>query len=339
MSAHAATLRPLAWGAAALAAVIALIFSLPLVVLLAFAGGWGGSAQAARSPVDAQALDEWMADQVPGSPLLGLGQVFVAEGVRNGIDPRALVAIARHESVLGTQGSGVGIHNAFGWGPGIAFPTWQDNIATVARGLARSYVSKGRATLAEIQPLWAPVGAGNDPSDLNSAWLDAVGRNYADLGGDPGRPITLEAQGNVLAAGATIGPGGLATPTGGVGTLGGGPGQGSHSYAASPNNWQSDHAIDIALPFGSPLYALDAGEIVRIGGDPTDFSGRFGGAHLTVVSADDQYYYAHLSGIVVGEGERVGLGQLIGFSGRANGADHLHLGVLRRDPVALAGVG
>ena len=156
---------------------------------------------------------------------------------------------------------------------------------------------------------------------------------------DPALPITLEAQGGALGAGATIGPEGLATPTGGVGTVGGGPGEGTHSYGALPNNWQSDHAVDIGLPFGSPLYAIDAGVIVRVGGDPTDFSGRFGGAQLTVVSADDAYYYAHLSGLVVREGERVALGQLIGFSGAANGTDHLHLGVLRRDPVALAGLG
>ncbi|MGE4178076.1 MAG: M23 family metallopeptidase [Thermoleophilia bacterium] len=325
-------------GIAALAGVVALIVALPLLVLVALAGGWSSSARAASSPVDAAALDEWMADEVPGSPLIGLGAVFVAEGVRNGIDPRALVAIARHESVLGTQGSGAGIHNAFGWGPAIPFPSWRQNIATVARGLATNYVGRGRDTLAEIQPIWAPIGAANDPGGLNTAWLDAVGRSYSDLGGDPALPITLDAQGGAMGKGATIGVGGLATPTGGAGTLGGGPGEGTHSYTSYPDNWQSDHAVDINLPFGSPLYAIDAGVIVRVGGDPADFSGRFGGAQLTVQSRDDAYYYAHLSGIVVRDGERVALGQLIGFSGAANGTDHLHLGVMRRDPVAVAGI-
>ena len=338
MTARAAPLRPVAAGAAAIAGVVALIVGLPLVALLSLGGGTGSAAMIG-SPVDPKALDEWMAEGVPGSPLVGLGYVFVAEGVRNGLDPRALVAIARHESVLGTAGSGAGIHNAFGWGPGIAFPSWQSNVATVARGLAHNYVSRGRATLAEIQPIWAPLGATNDPTDLNSSWVEAVGEYYADLGGDPTRPITLEAQGGVRAGGATIGPIGLATPTGGVGKLGGLPGVGTHSYASWPNNWQSDRAVDVLLPFGSPLYAIDAGTIARVGGDPTDFSGRFGGARLTLISGDDQYYYAHLSALVVGEGERVGLGQLIGYSGQANGVDHLHLGVLRHDPVAIGGVG
>lgn len=325
-------------GLAALAAVVALILSLPLLALIALAGGWTEPARATGSPVDAAALDEWMERAVSDSPLVGLGHVFVAEGVRQGLDPRALVAIARHESVLGTAGSGAGIHNAFGWGPGIRFASWEANIATVAGGLASNYVGRGRATLAAIQPIWAPVGATNDPTDLNSAWLEAVGRYYSDLGGDPARPITLEAQGGGL-GGATIGPAGLATPTGGVGALGGRPGEGTHDYGAWPNNWQSDRAVDISLPFGSPLFAIGAGTVVRVGGNPASFSGRFGGAQLTVVSADDAYYYAHLSGLVVREGERVGLGQLIGFSGSANGSDHLHLGVMRRDPVALIGLG
>jgi murein DD-endopeptidase MepM/ murein hydrolase activator NlpD len=332
---RAAPLRPIAVGAVALAGVIALIVGIPLIALLSLSSGTGNDATA-RSPVDAKALDAWMAKQVPDSPLIGLGYVFVAEGTHNGLDPRALVAIAKHESVLGTAGSGANIHNAFGWGPAIAFPTWQANIATVARGLAHDYVAKGHDTLAEIQPIWAPQGAANDPTGLNTSWVQAVGDNYADLGGDPTRPITLAAQGGVGAAGATIGPTGLATPTGGVGELGSGPGVGTHSYTAWPDNWQSDRAVDILLPFGSPIYAIDAGIIARVGGDPTNFAGRFGGAHLTLISADDQYFYGHLSGLVVGEGGRVGLGQIIGYSGHANGVEHLHLGSADHDPVGIS---
>lgn len=259
MTARASAAPLLRLGLGALAAVTALIVALPLLVVVMLAGAWGRKAQIAGSPVDAAALDRWMADRVPVSPLVGLGAVFVAEGVRNGIDPRALVAIAYNESTLGTRGSGAGINNAFGWGPGIPFASWQDNIATVARGLAENYVGKGLATLAEIQPVWAPVGAANDPTNLNSAWLAAVSRSYVELGGDPDRPITLEAQGGGAGTGATIGATGLATPKGGVGTLGVGPGEGTHSYSAWPDNWQSDRALDVNLPFGSPLYAIDAG--------------------------------------------------------------------------------
>jgi hypothetical protein len=179
--------RPVALAGAGLAAVMTLIVGLPVLALL----GWSASAGSAASPIDGAALDDWMAEKVPASPLVGLGSVFVAEGTRNRIDPRALVAIAYHESVLGTAGSGAGIHNAFGWGPAIPFPSWQDNIATVARGLASGYVAKGRDTLAEIAPIWAPIGAANDPLGLNVNWLAAVGASYEELGGDPTGSIAL----------------------------------------------------------------------------------------------------------------------------------------------------
>jgi murein DD-endopeptidase MepM/ murein hydrolase activator NlpD len=239
--------------------------------------------------------------------------------------------------VRGTAGSGARIHNAFGWGPAIPFPSWRQNIATVARGLAEGYVAEGRATLADIQPVWAPVGAANDPDGLNSSWLTAVSGLYADMGADPGRPVTLEAQAT-RPPGPRVGPTGLATPTGGAGAMGGGPGEGTHSASARPDDWQSDRAVDIVLPFGSPLYAVDAGRVIGIGGDPADVAGRFGGARLTLAGARDRYFYAHLSATVVGEGERVARGQLIGFSGSAGGVEHLHLGAMRADPRALAGL-
>lgn len=322
-------------GAVAVAAVIALIVALPVAALLVVAGRDDGPARIAAT--DAAALDAWMAEQAPGAPLAGLGHVLVAEGARNGIDPRVLAAIARHESALGTAGSGAGIHNAFGWGPAIPFASWRQNIATVARGLAEGYVAQGRATLAEIQPVWAPLGAANDPDGLNSSWLAAVSGLYAAMGADPGRPVTLEAQAP-RPPGPRTGPAGLATPTGGAGAIGGGPGEGTHSASARPDDWQSDRAVDIALPFGSPLYAVEAGRVVGIGGDPTDVAGRFGGARLTLASAADRYFYAHLSATVAGEGERVARGELIGFSGSAGGVEHLHLGVMRAEPGLVAGL-
>jgi hypothetical protein len=155
-------------------------------------GVLGAGAVGASAPAGAQELDAWMAQKVPGSPLVGMGAVFVREGQANGIDPRFLVAVAYHESVLGTAGSGRDINNAFGWGPAIPFSSWEENIATVAEGLADGYVGEGLTTVGQIQGKWAPVGAGNDPSNLNSNWLDAVSKTLVELGGDPG--------GSVLAA-------------------------------------------------------------------------------------------------------------------------------------------
>jgi hypothetical protein len=136
-------------------------------------------------------LDEWMARKNPGAPLVGLGDVFLREGEANGIDPRALVAIARAESSLGSDPGARARNNAFGWGPHQTFASWEENIATVARGLRRGYLDDGLVTLAQIQGRYAPLGVSNDPTNLNSNWLRNTTLLYAELGGDTGGSVAL----------------------------------------------------------------------------------------------------------------------------------------------------
>ncbi len=149
-----------------------------------------GATTAASSVTGAQ-LDAWMARKNPGSPLVGMGDVFVREGQANGIDPRALVAIARAESSLGSDAGARARHNAFGWGPTMSFGSWEENIATVARGLRSGYLDDGLTTLAAIQRRYAPLGVSNDPTNLNSNWLRNTTVLYAELGGDPGGSVAL----------------------------------------------------------------------------------------------------------------------------------------------------
>ncbi|MEW6582508.1 MAG: C40 family peptidase, partial [Actinomycetota bacterium] len=120
------------------------------------------------------------------SPLTGLGATFVAEARAAGLDPRFLVAISGAETSFGTYGPAQAIHNPFGLGPHRVYATWQDAIAAAARNLAGPlYLGDGRVTIAAIQARWAPLGAANDPTNLNSNWTRGVSRFYAELGGDP----------------------------------------------------------------------------------------------------------------------------------------------------------
>lgn len=106
------------------------------------------------------------------------------------------------------------------------------------------------------------------------------------------------------------------------GKLIGFPFQGTHTLG----NWQSDRAIDIAVPVGTPVLATSDGKIEKTGGHAGS-SGRFAGFNITVRGhKGDGYFFTHLSKVKVRPGQRVRRGQVIGYSGAANGVAHLHFG-------------
>jgi murein DD-endopeptidase MepM/ murein hydrolase activator NlpD len=120
-------------------------------------------------------------------------------------------------------------------------------------------------------------------------------------------------------------------PLRGLGKFIGFPGQGTHSYVATPNNWQSDHAWDISVPVGTAVVAVHDGvidpRIGRIG------EGRFAGIRLYVNTADNSIYYAHLSKVIVKAGDKVKAGQILGYTGSANGVPHLHIAWQHDNPL------
>jgi hypothetical protein len=149
-------------------------------------------ALACVQPLDVAGIDAVLT--AAGSPLAGQGGAFVNSAAAVGLDPRALIAIAGHETILQTYLPAQPIHNAFGIGPGRAFESDAAAIAYAADLLARHYVGEGRDTLSKISSKWAPLGVSNDPNNLNANWVAGVGTLYTRLGGNPEAPITLGAQ-------------------------------------------------------------------------------------------------------------------------------------------------
>jgi hypothetical protein len=90
-------------------------------------------------------------------------------------------------------------------------------------------------------------------------------------------------------------------------------------------NWESDNAIDISTPAGTPIYAPAAGVIGSQIGPENSSDPRLQGNRLHLVTANNELYFAHLSKLAVTAGEKVKAGQLLGYSGVANGVAHLHL--------------
>jgi murein DD-endopeptidase MepM/ murein hydrolase activator NlpD len=117
-----------------------------------------------------------------------------------------------------------------------------------------------------------------------------------------------------------------------VGKVIGVPYQGTHTMYG---NWESDNAVDIAAPIGTPVYATQAGVIGSQIGPLNSSDPHLLGQRLHLVTHGNEWYYAHLSKIVVKPGERVQPGQLLGYSGSANGVAHLHIASKAGSPLAL----
>ncbi len=85
--------------------------------------------------------------------------------------------------------------------------------------------------------------------------------------------------------------------------------------------------IDFGLPIGTPLYAVDAGDVVWSG------SGDYG-TMVTIQHAWGKTYYGHMSNTSVTLGQHVIKGQLLGYSGMSGEATgpHLHFGMKPNNP-------
>jgi murein DD-endopeptidase MepM/ murein hydrolase activator NlpD len=116
----------------------------------------------------------------------------------------------------------------------------------------------------------------------------------------------------------------------------GGPGVGTHSFTAPPANWQSDNAVDLGVPIGTAMIAVESGRVVKVSPHAQDGS-RFAGDGITIVGdRGNSYFYKHgVSSVKVGE--RVHKGQKIGTSGSASGSAHLHFAVEHGNPLDLIG--
>jgi cell wall-associated NlpC family hydrolase len=94
-------------------------------------------------------------------------------------------------------------------GPGIVYPSWAAGIRAAAQNLGGNlYKGSGLVTIVAIRNRWAPAGAANDPSGLNSNWVRNVSTYLAELGGDPSAPVFTGVAAPAVAAvpGAATGP-------------------------------------------------------------------------------------------------------------------------------------
>lgn len=106
------------------------------------------------------------------------------------IDWKLAVAIAKHETGVYTSEAfktknnvGGNFGTEYGSYQLLTFNSLESGINYFIKNLKAKYINLGLDTIEEIQPKYAPVGASNDPNNLNSYWVNGVYKYYKELGG------------------------------------------------------------------------------------------------------------------------------------------------------------
>lgn len=110
---------------------------------------------------------------------------FMQAALENDLNPLFLIAISRHETAAWTskvfheKRNAMGISNRQG---AIACESHEASILAMASLLARKngYYAKCR-TLGDIAAVYAPVGAENDPGQLNAFWPKSVAKYWQQM--------------------------------------------------------------------------------------------------------------------------------------------------------------
>lgn len=116
-------------------------------------------------------------NSVLGGVLKGKGETFIEAGKKYGISPAFLAGISMHECANGTSRQAKELQNVMGVMIGKTpkeFDSVEDCIDYMASRLKKSPCYRSGKTIAQIQKVYCPVGAENDPTKLNKYWTNGV---------------------------------------------------------------------------------------------------------------------------------------------------------------------
>ena len=110
------------------------------------------------------------------------------------------------------------------------------------------------------------------------------------------------------------------------------PKDGAHK---GQSGWQSNNAWDIAVPIGTPVYAVNSGTVVTFTNHGPNIIRKNGkkifGTGFTVKTDNKlpSVFYTHLKDTTISKGSKISCGQLLGYVMDFPGSsyDHLHIGV------------
>ncbi|WP_419955442.1 glucosaminidase domain-containing protein [Neobacillus niacini] len=112
------------------------------------------------------------------------GHFFQEAGKKYNIDPALLAAISIHETGNGSSNAArfkFNVAGMMGKNGLKTYPSIEESIFDMARNLRQNYLDKGKLTIAQIGAKYAPIGAANDPTQLNNHWVTGVQRYFDTL--------------------------------------------------------------------------------------------------------------------------------------------------------------
>lgn len=263
----------------------------------------------------------------------GDDMIEIAE--EKGIDPVLFGAIALHETAYGTSSGVVNKNNPGGlMDPATKmqsqqqFSTLREGLEAMAATLSNRIIEDGLVTIEQLGEVYAPVGAENDPNNLNQHWIPTMEKLTQKLGG---LTMNCEDEGQIDAE--LVGGNSWVAPHTKTITSGFG-------YRSGCGNCTSMHAgIDIASEGikGTPIIAFADGKVTISKASGTTFDStlqNMGNGYGWYVEIDHgngvKTRYAHMKEKGIAVGQEVNAGDVIGKVGStgASTSAHLHFEIL-----------
>ena len=142
-----------------------------------------------------------------GGVLKGKGQSIInacnkySKEYKVTIDPAVVAAIMMQETGNGTSNAVKNYNNPAGvmdwdnnWKTIRRFATIYEGIDFAVKNLAKLYYSQGLTTIEQIGSKYAPIGAKNDPNNLNKNWIPGVSKFYSQITGTTYTPSIQDSE-------------------------------------------------------------------------------------------------------------------------------------------------
>lgn len=240
----------------------------------------------------------------------GKRAAFEHASAKHNVDPVLMIAISIHETAWGTSRALLEHNNPSGQMRGnqiIHFDSLEDGLEMTGQTLNNLWNERGLNTIEKLGSAYAPVGAGNDPTNINIHWVPTIHKFIEELGGLSGGCEGESVEGDLI-----TGADGFVVPM--------------KNFTITSHygpRWGAFHrGIDLAAPEGEPIYAAKDGIVTR-----SEYHFSWGNYVTITHEGGATTLYAHNQRNVATVGQKVKQGELIAYMGNTGHSTgpHLHL--------------